>query len=269
MGCIHPKLNEKSASSSDSGPGLRKPNIRRSIGKAQQGVYELKRNYVIDAKTDVIGTGAFGKVYKTHRKHNRRSMVAIKVLDKRQIKTDIKTIIDEIAILSKLDHPNIVKYFETYDDRNFLFLVMEYINGEELLGMVKNRYEGQGMPEAVAANYLRQILLAVNYCHGQGIVHRDIKPTNIMVTKNGTIRLIDFGLATVNTATLRTRTGTPSYMAPEVLEGHYGPQCDMWSIGVMLYQLISGCLPFEARSQAKLFKMIRENEWDFQHRAFR
>ena len=79
------------------------------------------------------------------------------------------------------------------------------------------------MNEAIVANYMKQVLLAISYCHGQGIVHRDIKPTNIMVTKNGTIRLIDFGLATVNTATLTSRTGTPYYMAPEVLEGHYGP----------------------------------------------
>ena len=73
-----------------------------------------------------------------------------------------------------------------------------------------------------------------------------ISRENIMVTKNGTVRLIDFGLATVNSAALRTRTGTPCYMAPEVLEGRYGPQVDMWSLGVMLYQLISGFLPFEA-----------------------
>lgn len=90
-----------------------------------------------------------------------------------------------------------------------------------------------------------------------------------MVTKNGTVRLIDFGLATVNSAALRTRTGTPCYMAPEVLEGHYGPQVDMWSVGVMLYQLISGILPFEATNQAKLFKKIKENQWDFQHPSFR
>lgn len=140
--------------------------IRKSVGKAQQGVAELKQNYVINTKTPVIGAGAFGKVYKTHRKKNKQSKVAIKVLDKRQINTEIKSIVDEIAILSKLDHPYIVKYFETYDDKNYLYLVMEYIDGEELLSIVKNQLDGNGMSESMAANFLKQVLLAINYCHG-------------------------------------------------------------------------------------------------------
>ena len=102
----------------------------------------------------MVGAGAFGKVYKTHRKKNKQSKVAIKVLDKRQINTEIKSIVDEIAILSKLDHPYIVKYFETYDDKNYLYLVMEYIDGEELLSIVKNKFGGNGMSEATAASYL-------------------------------------------------------------------------------------------------------------------
>ena len=94
----------------------------------------------------------------------------------------------------------------------------------------------------MAAGYMKSLFQAINHCHAQNIVHRDIKPDNIMITANNTVRLIDFGLskASKGNKQLQTVAGTPYYMAPEVLEGSYSKQADIWSLGVLLYTLISG-----------------------------
>ena len=98
----------------------------------KQGAKELKQNYVIDNNTKVLGSGAFGKVFLTHNKHNNELQVAIKVLNKNKLKDHLEAIKEEVSILTKLDHPNIVKYYETYIDEKYIYLVMEYINGGEL-----------------------------------------------------------------------------------------------------------------------------------------
>jgi len=92
---------------------------------------------------------------------------------------------------------------------------------------------------------MKSLFQAINHCHAQGVIHRDIKPENIMLAKSGAIRLIDFGLSkTADKKKLSTVAGTPYYMAPEVLDGDYGPKADIWSLGVLLYVLVSGYLPF-------------------------
>ena len=98
----------------------------------------------------------------------------------------------------------------------------------------------------MAAGYMKSLFQAINHCHAQNIVHRDIKPDNIMITANNTVRLIDFGLskASKGNKQLQTVAGTPYYMAPEVLEGNYGDKADIWSLGVLMYTLVSGYLPF-------------------------
>ena len=98
----------------------------------KQGAKELKQNYVIDNNTKVLGSGAFGKVFLTHNKHNTNLQVAIKVLNKNKLKDHLEAIKEEVSILTKLDHPNIVKYYETYIDEKYIYLVMEYIDGGEL-----------------------------------------------------------------------------------------------------------------------------------------
>lgn len=105
-------------------------------GRAQQGVNELKQNYVIDGKTKVLGSGAFGKVFMTTNKTDTRLQVAIKVLDKEKLHENIDCIMEEVAILNQLDHPSIVKYYETYDDNKYIYLVMEYITGGQLFDKI-------------------------------------------------------------------------------------------------------------------------------------
>ena len=132
--------------------------------KKCQGVKELRQNYVINSKTQVIGTGAFGKVFKTFRKKDNSTFVAIKVLDKVALKNNLDQIMREVQILQSVDHPNIVKYFETYDEKTNLFLVMEYIQGVELFEAIthanKKRFE-----ESKCKEYMREIFLAVSHLH--------------------------------------------------------------------------------------------------------
>ena len=152
---------------------------------------------------------------------------------------------EEVAILHSLDHPNIVKYYETYNDQKYIYLVMEYITGMPLFEKI-TKQENQTFGEHQAARYMRGLFQAINHCHAQNIVHRDIKPDNIMITADNTVRLIDFGLskATKNNKNMTTVAGTPFYMAPEVLEGSYSAKADIWSLGVLLYTLVCGYLPF-------------------------
>ena len=186
-------------------------------GRTQQGVHELKQNYIIDGKTKVLGTGAFGKVFQTTNKVDTSISVAIKVLDKEKLHDNIECIMEEVAILNTLDHPSIVKYYETYDDNKYIYLVMEMISGSHLFDKITHQ-TNQSFGEAEAAQYMKELFSAINHCHAQGVIHRDIKPENIMITQSGSVRLIDFGLSKASKKkNLSTIAGTPYYMAPEVL----------------------------------------------------
>lgn len=145
------------------------------------------------------------------------------MLNKAKLKDHIEAIKEEVKILTKLDHPNIVKYYETYDDVKYMYLVMEYCPGGELFDKIANQ-KNQMFSEKEAAHIMKKLIRAINHCHASGVVHRDIKPENIMIGKDGELKLIDFGLsrrvAGLNT-TMTTIAGTPYYMAPEVLDGEY------------------------------------------------
>jgi calcium-dependent protein kinase len=156
-----------------------------------------------------------------------------------------------VRILTKLDHPNIVKYYETYEDIKYMYLVMEYCPGGELFKRITQKNESI-FNESEAASIMKKLLRAINYCHSQGIVHRDIKAENIMYGKDGEVKLIDFGLSKAvanKNSTLTTIAGTPFYMAPEVMDNDYNSQCDIWSLGVLMYVLLSGYMPFQAESR--------------------
>lgn len=146
----------------------------------------------------VLGKGAFGKVYKAIDKMNAELEVAIKVLNKdKMTKKDLKHVMDEVDMLKKVDHPNIVEYFETYETEHFLYLVMEFCDGGELFDHNEDVYlkNKRSYTENDAANVIYKCLEALQHCHAMGITHRDIKPENIMYGKDGEVRLVDFGLA--------------------------------------------------------------------------
>lgn len=175
---------------------------------------------------------------------------------------------EEVAILSKIDHPNIVNYYETYDDQYFIYLVMEYIQGDTLTkSITKNKNFG----EKAIAKYIKQLFLALNHCHAQGIVHRDVKPDNIMINEKDEVRLIDFGLAlATNGKRINELVGSPYFLAPEAIDLDYGPKADIWACGVMLYQLMSGKYPFyETKNINALYQRIKVGRIDFDHPAFK
>lgn len=164
--------------------------------------------------------------------------------------------------MQRLDHPNIVKYFETYDDIKYIYLCMELCQGGELFQHVIESKES--FTEKKCAEYFMKLAKALEHCHSQGIIHRDIKPENIMFDNHGEVKFIDFGLATVRHKAKSDMdiAGTPYYIAPEVLTYSYGKECDIWSLGICIYQLLTGKMPFNAGNQEKLFAKIKSGKFD-------
>lgn len=160
-----------------------------------------------------------------------------------------------MATLKRLDHPNILKLYEVFEDSKKYFLVTEYCKGGELFEEIVNKIT---FSEHEAAGIIKQVLQGVSYCHNIGIVHRDLKPENILVDKEqgGILKIIDFGTSAEfnkgDTAKLSTIHGTSYYIAPEVLQKKYDEKCDVWSIGVILYILLSGKPPFDGKSDNEI-----------------
>lgn len=182
--------------------------------------------------------------------------MAIKVLNIHKLGELVNRVHEEVEILTKLDHPNIVKYFETYIDNKYMYLVMEYVGGGELFEMI-TKQNNQVLSEEMAKTYIRKILSALQHIHAMNIVHRDIKPENIMLTKDGEIKIIDFGLSKKQNkegSMMRTIAGTPYYMAPEILsERPYTSKVDLWSVGVLLYVFMCGYMPFNSDKRFDIY----------------
>ena len=232
-----------------------------------QGVHELKMNYQIGEHQTVLGAGSFGKVFLSQSVHNKNLKVAIKAMDKIKLKMDVELVNEEVAILNKLDHPNIVNYFETYNDYRYVYLVMEYVPGKVL-----NKYlmEQKSHSEKKICHVMQQVISAIAHCHAIGIIHRDIKAENIMMSNEGQIKLLDFGLSK-NSRKVDEKEicGTPYYMAPEMIVGDkYTAQIDVWSLGVLIYYLVSGHLPFNQRTQKELFAQICFGKVEFDYKEF-
>lgn len=189
--------------------------------RSTQGIKELRKQYTI--QRDPLGAGSYGQVFKATNIKDNTHVVAIKVIEKTGLsKEEIEDILNEVNILSTLDHPNIVKYYETYDDVRFLYLVMQFCpNGELFDSFDKFVKKGETYTEKDSARLMKKCLSALQHCHSMNIVHRDIKPENILFDSDGEIRLADFGLAKQTKAVMDVVAGTPYFMAPEVIDGHY------------------------------------------------
>ena len=178
----------------------------------------------------------------------------------------------ELEILKTLDHPNIVKFYEVYQDEKFFHLVMEYCSGGELLQRIVDQ---KHLNEKEAAQIMKKIFSATKYLHERGICHRDLKPENFLFTnkeKSAEIKIIDFGLSKQfdynsdsETAfrELKTVVGTALYVAPEVLKGKYDFRCDNWSLGVITYVLLSGNPPFFGENNKEIFVKVMKAKFSF------
>ena len=221
----------------------------------------ILKDYSIGAK---LGSGAFGTVQRAVHKSTHRQR-AIKSVRKNQITRDMRDhskFFNEIDILKQTDHPDIVRMYEFYEDKNFFHIVTELLTGGELFDFI---IKHKMLSEPVAAHFLKQILSAVAYCHANGIVHRDIKPENLLLdsdSAHASLKVIDFGTSTLfdPKERLHHRYGTAYYIAPEVLVKNYDSKCDIWSCGVILFILLSGAPPFYGRSDEEIISKVRSGK---------
>jgi len=222
---------------------------------------------------DELGRGRFSVVNSAINVKEGRGY-AVKVVENKSLtdEENLEALETEIEILRKLDHPHIVSLKEVVVSTEDTYIVMELLSGGELF----NRIVDKGpFPEAEAANLFAQILLSMEYLHSLSIVHRDVKPENILYLSSGAdqIKLIDFGYAGVWTPEkpLTGLCGTPDYVAPEVLSWYddedngtpYGKGSDLWSLGVLLYVILSGCSPFSADEEEAILELVAQAKYEF------
>ena len=218
-----------------------------------------KNPFQIYQTLKLLGEGAFGEVWRVRNKISGKEF-AMKIIKKNPNFKE-KSIFNEINILKKLDHPNIVKILDFYYSTDKFFIITEYCTGGELFQEIKRR---NIFTEDQTAFILYQIFSAIRYCHKMRIIHEDIKPENIMITKRENnylhIKLIDFGTAKIfkEGNMQKGMVGSAYYIAPEVIRGTFDESCDIWSIGVIMYIMLVGSPPFDGVDDDEILNSIRK-----------
>jgi len=277
MGCASGKDNAGAASSGGSKASgsakemPQKENVKAggishaSLIRSHDG--KIQDFYDMDKKK--IGEGSYGSVSKGKVKGaggGAGSIRAIKTISKAQMK-NIDRFKQEIAIMKMMDHPNIIKLYETFEDHRNIYLVMELCVGGELFDKI---IESGHFTEVQAATLMKQIVRAIYYMHENKVCHRDLKPENFLFTtkediSNNTLKIIDFGLSCKfeKGQVLQTKAGTPYYVAPQVLAGKYDELSDLWSCGVIMYVMLCGYPPFFGESDAEVLSKVRLGNFSF------
>ena len=231
-------------------------------------VLEKPRSIMSDYTiTETIGKGAFGIVYKAIQNSTGKRRAIKKIMKDSDDNNGVDgKLIAEIDILKHLDHPNIMKIYEFSSTDNEYFVVSEYIPGGELFDKIAQR---KCFSELDAAYIMKQLLAAISYCHSINIVHRDLKPENILIDSiegdKITVKIVDFGTALIirPDTVISKKVGSIYYIAPEILKGNYTSKCDIWSLGVIMYVLLSGTAPFNDRSNKRIADAIMRGKYCF------
>lgn len=226
---------------------------------------QLSQFYEINYQKE-LGFGAWGHVYEGHRIGGSHQPTAIKVIQKRRLRhSEIKSTENEVKILHQLNHPNIIKFFNMYEDEVNFYLCFEKLSGGELFDRISKK---KSYTELEARNVCKAILSAIKYCHDLDVVHRDLKPENLLMLDehdDTNVKLIDFGFAAeASGLTLEGLLGTPIYMAPEIYRREkYGKPVDMWAFGVIVYVLLCGYAPFYHEKKEALINFIITGKFAF------
>ncbi|KAG8435985.1 hypothetical protein GDO86_007178 [Hymenochirus boettgeri] len=222
--------------------------------------HSIKHRYEL---LETLGQGTYGKVKRAMEKATGK-MFAVKSIQKDKI-TDERDRVHlqrEIELTALLEHEHIIQVFEVFESREKIIIVMEYASNGELYDFINNKHQ---IPENEARRFFRQIVSAVHYCHKKGIVHRDIKLENILLDDNLNVKLADFGLSNLfnKDQVLQTYCGSPLYASPEIVKGlpYHGPEVDCWALGVLLYALVYGLMPFENSHYKALAEQISSGHY--------
>lgn len=228
------------------------PFFRQSHTLSKEDIYLKYR------LSKTIGKGTFSSVKEAVKINDETVKRIVKIIKKDSIKNNNTSFINELMILMELDHPNIVQFYEAYEDSKHFYIVMEYLAGQNLLDKIG------GMPsydENFVRTVLFQVLSAINYLHSVGVCHRDLKPANIILVSDDPdcfdIKVIDFGLSCKNEVEMEECLGTPYYVAPEVLTKKYSYECDIWSVGIIATVLFTGKPFFLSEEKEDLIKKIK------------
>ena len=236
-------------------------NKEKFVGKVEG---KLEDKYEIIKE---IGSGGFSRCLLVKNKTT-GLLFACKELPKKKL-SDYEGLMREVNLMIKLDHPNIIKLYEVYENEKYIYLIMELCTGGELFDRITENTENDiQFTEKQAADLFKQMMSAINYCHKNGIVHRDLKPENLLYLnkdENSPIKVIDFGMSKRFDSKhfMSEKVGTAYYISPEVLAGKYDEKCDIWSAGVILYIIICGYPCFNGEDDDEIFEAIQKGKISF------
>ena len=212
-----------------------------------------------------LGSGKFSVVYEAERQVDSK-LVALKIIKIYDIKDKnlVEKCLQEVNLLKRVNHPNIIKYLDSFIYQNELYIAVEWADKGDVKRLIKKyKQEGDEIDERKVIEYTREIAAGLNHMHEQRVIHRDLKPANILITSDGIFKLGDLGLGRImNTETIKTfsKVGTPLYMAPEVINNSngYDFKCDNWSLGCVIYELITLRSPFQTSEKLSLIELFKK-----------
>jgi len=214
---------------------------------------------------ELLGQGAYATVRKAVHRPTRQ-VVAVKTYERGRLNDAQrkKGVQRETQIQSRLEHPNIVRLMQTVETGKQIHLVLEYVQGVPIGGLMKQRPDRR-LDESEAKPLFHQLLKGLSYCHNLNVCHRDIKLENLLITLQNVLKIIDFGFATCYSREKKAKMfcGTPNYMAPEIVgrREFTGPPTDVWAAGVVLYAMVSGSLPFKGATDRELYQRVQRGQY--------